>query len=316
MKLNQLAAFREVMLTRSVSAAARNLFRTQPAISALISSLEQELGCELFARRGGRLHPVPEAFYLFEEANTILNSLTSVERNIKSLRDLESGILNIVSMPGPSVFLLPKLISRFVEGRDDVKVTLVTRSSPQVQQLLSTQRYDVGIADQGVTPTGESPLVDHDVIRCDCMCAMRADDPLAGQDEISAADLDGRPMAALHTEHSTHRHTRAAFEAMGADYNVRFETQYFIPLLTFIETGQAYSVVDTLSAESYRIYRSDDQRIVFRPFKPAVPLFLSLMTPAHRPVSRLAQSFNLALRDEIIRINSSANSEPSNTVRT
>ena len=54
MNLKQLSAFREVMLTGSVSEAARNLYRSQPAISSLIAGLEDDIGFKLFARRGGR----------------------------------------------------------------------------------------------------------------------------------------------------------------------------------------------------------------------------------------------------------------------
>ena len=62
MNLKQLKAFRAVMVTGSVSEAARSLFRTQPTVSALIAGLEAEIGYPLFERRSRRLHPVPEAF--------------------------------------------------------------------------------------------------------------------------------------------------------------------------------------------------------------------------------------------------------------
>ena len=44
LNLKQLSAFREVMLTGSVSEAARNLYRTQPAISSMIAGLEENIG--------------------------------------------------------------------------------------------------------------------------------------------------------------------------------------------------------------------------------------------------------------------------------
>ena len=302
MNLKQLSAFREVMLTGSVSEAARNLYRTQPAISSLIASLEQDVGFELFSRRGGRLHPVPEAHYLFEEANAILNRLTATERTMKSIRDLEQGTIRIVSMPGPAVFLLPALVSNFVGGREGIKVTLISRSSPQVQQLVSVQQYDVGLADLGIGGETESALVKHEVIRLECLCAMRRDDPFAARDAITAAELDGKPLATLSVDHPTYAQTRSAFEASGAAFNACFETQYFIPLFTFVERGLAYAVVDPLSAEGYRIYRGADQELVFRPFSPKVRLVVSIMTPAHRPLSNLAQAFVAALRTEIRRI--------------
>ena len=222
-----------------------------------------------------------------------------VERNMQSLRDLEQGEISIVSMPGPSVFLLPGLISRFIESRTGVRVTLTTRTSTTVQQLLATQQYDVGLGDFGLLKVPESALVAHEVIQFECMCAMPADDPMATREVITVDDLDGRPMAALHTEHETYTYTEAAFRDAGCDFNVRFQAQFFIPLFTFVEAGQGYSIIDPLSAESYRLYRKDDARIVFKPFKPAIPLVASIMTPSHRSLSRLASAFARTLRDEV-----------------
>ena len=302
MNFKQLSAFREVMLTGSVSKAAHNLHRTQPAVSSLIASLEEDIGFKLFSRMGGRLHPVPEAYYLLEEAAEILDRLDTSKRTMKSIRDLKRGVIRVVSMPGPSVFLLPDLIGRFVTGRDDVRVSLITRSSFQVQQLVSVQQYDVGLADLGLDAAAESPLVDHDVMRFECLCALRADDPIAKKKTVTAGDLDGKPMATLYTDHSTFTQTKRAFDEMGARFNMRFEAQYFIPLFTFVEQGLAYSIVDPLSAESYRIYRSSNGCLVFRPFLPAVYLVSSIMTPSHRPPSNLARAFTTAMKNELLRI--------------
>lgn len=302
MNLKQLRAFHEVMLTGSISEAARNLHRTQPAISTLIANLEDDLRCELFSRRGGRLHPVPEAHYLFEEAGEILGRLNMIERNMQSLRDLEQGEIRIVSMPGPSVFLLPQLISAFVEGRPGVRVTVTTRTSPLVLQLLSSQQYDIGLADVGAQLTTDSPLVTHEPTRFECLCAMRVDDPLAGRDAITVQDLDGRPMAALHTNHETYIHTETAFREAGCRFNPRFQAQFYLPLLTFVEAGQACSIIDPLSADSYRRYRPDTGEIVFKPFNPAIPLVATIITPAHRSLSNLGKAFVETLRNEVRRV--------------
>ena len=149
----------------------------------------------------------------------------------------------------------------------------------------------------------ESALVAHEIIHCECMCAMPADDPMAARDVITVNDLDGKPIAALHTEHETYTYTASAFRDAGCAFNVRFQAQFFIPLFTFVEAGQGYSIIDPLSAESYKSFRTDDARIVFKPFRPAIPLVVSIMTPAHRSLSRLASAFARALRDEVRRIN-------------
>lgn len=302
MNLKQMRAFCEVMQTGSVSEAARRLYRTQPAISALINSLEQGLGYRLFSRRGGRLHPVPEAHYLYEEADAILNRLEVVEQTLKNVRDLERGVLRIVAMPGPSVFLLPKIIAQFVAGRDNVKVTLITRNSLQVQQLVSVQQYDVGLGDLGVAGSAKSPLVDYDNIHLECVCAIAADDPLARKSEVTAKDLDGKPMAALYPNHPSFIQTKAGFEEMRAAFKPRFETQYFIPLFTYVERGLAYAIVDPWSAESYKIHHPLEPGLVFRPFRPTVAYTAAIMTPAHKQLSNIASAFTDRLRREIRQI--------------
>ncbi|MGB7243131.1 MAG: LysR family transcriptional regulator, partial [Sulfitobacter sp.] len=201
MNFKQLTAFREVMLTGSFSGAARNLHRTQPAISAQIAGLEQDIGFKLFVRRGAGLLPKPEAHYLFEEANGILNRLDTVKRTLECISDLDTGRLRIISIPGPAVYFVPKLIADFVETRPGLQVTLSSRSSIQVQRSIATQEYDVGLADFGFGVTDDSRLIDHEIVRLPGLCALPADDPLARKDVIHAGDLRNKPLAVVERNH-------------------------------------------------------------------------------------------------------------------
>lgn len=302
MNLKQLRAFRQVMLTGSVSEAARNLHRSQPAITSLIAGLEENIGLKLFVRRGGRLHPVPEAHYLLEEASEIISRLNAVERTMRNVRELDHGVLKVVSMAGPSAFMLPRLIADFAENRQQVQISLVTRTSIQVEQLIAVQQFDIGLADLNFADIARSPLVNYEAVIFDCLCAMPAKDPLADKEFITAADLHDKPMATLYAEHPTSTHTKTAFAQMGARLNVRFETVYFVPMFTYIESGLAYAVVDPLSAESYRQTSGAEPQIVFRPFRPKVLLHAAVMTPAHRPLSILAKTFHTILCSEISRV--------------
>nr|WP_272209655.1 LysR family transcriptional regulator [Marinicella sp. W31]MDC2875474.1 LysR family transcriptional regulator [Marinicella sp. W31] len=59
-KMRQLEAFRAVVKLASVSGAARTLGLSQPTVSNLITSLEAELGVQLFQRVKKRLVPTTE----------------------------------------------------------------------------------------------------------------------------------------------------------------------------------------------------------------------------------------------------------------
>lgn len=284
------------MKTGSVSQAARNLNRTQPAISASLRTLEQELDMDLFLREGRRMIPVPEAQYLLGEAGDILDRLKTAEQNLVSMRNRQKGVLRIVAMPGPSAYLLPEFVSRFVADKPEVQVTLATRSSPQIRNLIAAQSFDMGLCDSTAAQDGSSAYK-ADFLHCACLCALPRSHPLASRSEIKAQDLDGEPMGVLQPDHSTHIDTRRAFAAAGAGFNIRIDAQYFLPLFSFVEAGQICAVVDALSATSYLDAKGARAKIVFRPFKPTVQYGYAIVTPQHNPPSRVAVEFVAQWRD-------------------
>lgn len=297
MNLKQLRAFQEVMLSGSVSEAARRLSRSQPAVSALITSLEKEIGFKLFTRKDMRLQPVPEAHYLLRESTQILNHIDTTRLTLQGIRTLEKGALRIASMPGPSVILLPHFIENFLNNRRSIKTSLISKTSPQVARLVAAQQYDIGVADYKLIDQKDDSLIHHQCFELQCVCALPPDSPLVAQDVITPEDLDGKPMASLLSDHPLTSEIHERFNSFGAHFNVVFEAQYFIPLFTFIENGNAFGIFDQSSAESYRLLKQPAQHgIIFKPFSPAVSLTTTLMTPAHSPMSALATEFYETLK--------------------
>ncbi len=303
MNLKQLRAFTEVIKTGSVSEAARRLHRSQPAVSAQITSLEDELGIALFTRKGMRLKPAPEAHFLLREANEILNRVDNVLKTMSAVRQSKLGELELASMPGPTIYLLPTVINHFLGERNDIRVRLITRSSPEVEQLVSAQKSEIGFADYHLLEIHDDDLVDYEIFDFECLCAMRADDPLAEKSLITPADLDGKPLATLYSEHPVTTQITRVFEAAGARMQTHFSAQYFIPLFSFVERRSVYSLIDCMSVECYLSqYQANSQKLVFRRFDPLVNLRTSIITPAHRPMSMLAQQFLLFFRQALAEI--------------
>jgi len=284
----QLRAFREVMRSGSISEAARTLGRTQPSVTSMIANLEAELGFDLFLRQRGRLVPKPEAHYFFEEANHVLDRLAQSARTMQQIGDLERGQLRIACLPAASGFWMPRLVSEFVNTRPHVSVSLMMRSSKIVEELVASQQYDIGLAE---TPERRGTLVLRE-FRQDCVCAMHKDDPAAARETVTPKDLTALPMAALYKDHVTFKGTRNAFDSAEAVFNQRFELQTFLPALELVEQRLCYTVCDPITAASYPIYRRDNPALVFRRFLPAVSSSISILTPAHRPSSEIADAFS------------------------
>ncbi|MCP4187884.1 MAG: LysR family transcriptional regulator [Gammaproteobacteria bacterium] len=300
MNLKQLRAFSEVVQTGSVSEAARRLHRSQPAISAIIASLEDELGMSLFIRKGMRLRPAPEAHFLLREAEEIIQKVDNAKKTMIDVRQTERGELEIVSMPGPMVILLPYLIDQILGSRRQVRIALKGKPSPEVEQMISAQNSDIGFADFDLIKDHERILVNHEVFDFDCVCAMPVDDPLVDKEMITPEDLNGKPLATLYPDHPTTIQIQQAFDSYGATLRIDFCTQYFIPLFIFIERGSAYSIMDRMSVQCYFWQKPEAyRRIVFRPFTPSIVLRTTIITPTYRPMSMLAQQFHKDFRQSL-----------------
>lgn len=287
LSFRQLRTFREVMRLGSVSEAARALARSQPSVSAMIANLEQELGFALFLRQKGRMVPKPEAHYFLEEAEFVLDRIAQSARTMREIGDLEKGQLRIACMPAASGFFLPRVLADFVEDRPHVTASLVTRASSIVEELIASQQYDIGLSE---TP---KPRVTIGVttFNMKCVCAVHRDHPLSAYDRITPHDLDGLPLATLTREHPILIKTKRAFEDAGVRFYQRFELQIFQPALELVERKLCLSICDPISAESYRIYRSNNPAIVFVPFFPEIELSASVVIPSQRPQSLLAEAF-------------------------
>lgn len=289
--LRQMRTFREVMRTGSITEAARNLGRTQPAVSAMISGLEAELGFTLFDRAPGRFEPTPEALFFSEEADAILDRVERTRRNLRALAAHDRGRLRIACHPAASGVFLPAILARFLADKPQVEAALMMRSSTVIEDLIASQQFDLGFAE---TPAPRNSIVQQD-FTLENLCALPGDDPLAAKEFITPEDLDGRPMAALFPEHKSYRQVAEVFATRGVEMRRRFELQTFLPGLTLVAAGQCCMICDRITAYSYLRAPTRGPRVVFRRFRPAIVSGVSILTPAHRPISLVAQALSAEL---------------------
>ncbi|WP_372574269.1 LysR family transcriptional regulator [Ruegeria jejuensis] len=301
MNLTQLTVFREVMETGSISQTAKKLNRTQPAISLALKNLEKTLGLPLFERKGRRLVPVPEAHYLLAETTGILDRLATISNTMEGLIKGHSGSLNIATMPGPSTFLFPRFISQSVGENPEIRITLSTRSSPQIMELAGSQNIDFGFADFEHS-AGKAPQYSAELIRADCFCAIDIEHPLASKQSISISELDGVPMGGLHSTHPFQRKIRKEFQDASANYNPTVTCQFFLPLIPFVSSGQCCTIVDPLTVATERELNPSNGKVVFVPFDNPLRYEYAILEPDHRPPSQLALKIRAGWKAEVLKM--------------
>ncbi|WP_375230444.1 LysR family transcriptional regulator [Roseobacter sp. S98] len=298
MNISQIAAFQAVMTSASLSDAARKLGRTQPAVSASIRTLEDQLGLKLFERKGRKLEPVPEAQYLLTETDAILSRLTRVRQTMRSLVDGQAGTLKVAAMLGPVTRLFPKFIAHEIDSSSDITVTLLARTSAQIAELVRAQSIDFGFAD---APQDREPenLYTTDIVSADCFLALPKDHPLAAKTAVSVADLHGQPMGSLQSGHALQSDIRELFRAADADLRTVLECQTFLPILQFVQAGQCCAIIDPLTVAHVTQTVGAADGIVLRPIKEHLRYEYAIFAPRYRQVSMLADKLRESWYTEV-----------------
>ncbi|EAP76835.1 LysR family transcriptional regulator [Roseovarius nubinhibens] len=294
LSIRQIATFREVMRSGSISQAARSVGRTQPAVSAMIGTLEDALGFALFIREHGKLTPTPEAQFFLEECDAILARLDRTKDTLRRMKTLETGTLRIACHPAASSRFLPGLLTRFLADKPEVETAFIMRSSGVIEDLIASQQYDLALAE---TPQPRASIrqVDFDM---DHVCILRQDDPLAARDELTPADLADRPLALLFDDHPATIATDAVFRACAIRYRRRFELRTYQSGLPFVEEGLCYMICDLITAYS-QIHQRPESNLTIRRFRPRVHGSISILSPGYTTPTLLARSFHQSLTEAL-----------------
>lgn len=141
MDLDRLRMLQVVCEEGSVSRAAVRLFRTQPAISMQLASLEAEAGARLVVRTGRGVRPTPEGTRLLACAAELFRAHDRLREAWSG--ELEAGELRLAASDTVSRHLLPAALRALVRRRPGVRVHLVQSITPESQNLLRSGQVDL-----------------------------------------------------------------------------------------------------------------------------------------------------------------------------
>lgn len=144
MNLKQLEAFVQVADTGSFSKAAKDLFLTQPTISAHISALEKELGARLFVRNTKEVSLSDDGAQLYKYARQMVELQKKIEEQFDSGKEGRRGGITIAASTIPAQYLLPKVLLKYNEKYPDEQIKIIETDSSKVVTQVVEHMVDVG----------------------------------------------------------------------------------------------------------------------------------------------------------------------------
>ncbi|MES2604253.1 MAG: LysR substrate-binding domain-containing protein, partial [Pseudomonadota bacterium] len=152
MNFQQLRIIKEtVRCNFNLTEVANRLFTSQSGVSKHIKDLEDELGIELFERKGKRLLGMTAPG---RELAKIVDRMLLDAQNIKNLAEQYSqqdqGNLTVATTHTQARYVLPSIVAQFRLQYPKVKLHLHQGSPQEIAQLLLEGRADIGIATEAL----------------------------------------------------------------------------------------------------------------------------------------------------------------------
>ena len=191
MDFDQLETFLEVARLSSFSRAAERRFRTQPAISAQIRALEEEVGARLLDRSGGKVS-VTAAGKVFqryaedtlEQRRVVLVSLAEMER-------VPRGEIVVAANEGTCLHILPEVFADFKRQYPNVGVGIKRMEHNKTLEAIMDNSCDFGIVSM---PVNDKRLTVVSIHRDELIVITPPDHPLAGRGKATIAEIVEFPL--------------------------------------------------------------------------------------------------------------------------
>ena len=144
MNLKQLEAFVKVARERNFSKAAKDLFLTQPTVSAHIASLEKELNVRLFVRNTKEVELSEDGKKLFYYAQQMVELEKQIEAEFDKSRKESSSLIKIAASTVPSQYLLPEVLACFGQLYPQIRLKVMETDSKRVAEQVAENQVDIG----------------------------------------------------------------------------------------------------------------------------------------------------------------------------
>ncbi|HUI57916.1 MAG TPA: LysR family transcriptional regulator [Bryobacteraceae bacterium] len=188
MDFDQLHTFLEIVRLKSFSKAAQTCYRTQPAISAQVRQLEQELRTELFERFGSRISLTTAGRIFAEYAEQLLDLRRRAQDAIAELETNPRGELVIAANEATCIYILPKVFSVYHQLFPAVQLEVDRSFGSRVVEAVMDNSADFGLTQ---LPADDKRLQVVAIHRDEIRLMVPASHALAGRRSVFPQDLTG-----------------------------------------------------------------------------------------------------------------------------
>jgi DNA-binding transcriptional LysR family regulator len=282
MRLRHIEVFHAIMQVGTISGAAQVLHISQPAVTKVLQHAELQLGMPLFERVRGKLYPKPEAHRLFAETEKLNRDLQGIRRLAASLKSRAFETVRLVATPTIAIGVLPEAVTAWRAQYPQTRCELATHHTSEIVNALRLGEADLALSLQDPRHPGivAEPIV-QGVMTVIAPAGTWTEEEC--RQPVSAEGLTGE-LIGMTDNDPLGELLVASCEAQGITPVFNTVVQTYQIARSLVEAGAGMAVVDPFTAAS-----ALPGRVQSRPWAPAIPVQLYLLTASHSPMSHVAR---------------------------
>ncbi|WP_026469984.1 CysB family HTH-type transcriptional regulator [Alkanindiges illinoisensis] len=261
MNFQQLRIIRETVRQNfNLTDASNALFTSQSGVSKHIKDLEDELGVQLFIRKGKRI------LGLTEPGQALLGIVERMLRdadNIKRLSDdfnrVDQGELIIATTHTQARYILPPIVAKFKKAFPKVHLILQQASPVEIAEMLMHGEADIGIATESLTQ--EESLASVPYYHWYHSIITPQGHPLSQQQTVTLDELAKWPLITYHGGFTGRSKIDSAFSNAGLSPDIVMSALDADVIKTYVELGMGVGIVNSIAYDADRDRRLNQLQI-------------------------------------------------------
>ncbi len=248
LNFNQLRVFYYAAKNLNFTAAAGELFITQPAVTFQVKTFEEYCSLKLFKKRGRKVYLTDEGRVLYEYADTIFKYEKEIECAIDEMRELKRGILSLGTTKTYARYFMPLMITTFHQNYPNIKIQLNEGSSLDMILSLLDFKNEVAV----IAKAMDHPEVNFFPFSQEEMAVIVAPDHhFARKKMVVLKDLAKEPFIMKETGSGTRKRVEQLFSDENCTPDILLETSSTELIKQLVERGEGISflVRESVAAE-------------------------------------------------------------------
>ena len=233
----------------NITAAAERLYTSQPGVSKQLKLLEEELGLQLFTRKGKSLGAItPAGHKVIERARIIMREAENIRALASDYYEEEEGALSIATTHTQARYVLPDIVAEFRKRFPKINLNLHQGTSEQIADMVAANEIDFAIATGSADLFGGMLLIPS--YRWDRSIVVPKEHALTQLDrKITLHDLAEHPLVTYVFSFGGQSSLKRAFADEGLEPDVVFTARDADVIKTYVRMGLGVGIVASMAAE-------------------------------------------------------------------